>query len=382
MKKKVLICVRSFGQGGIPRCLQTLLEYIDTSRYSVDVLCLTNEGAYAGEIHNCRIIDAGAFVRQLCVFSSHITRWNFYQFLPTLLCKSLRALCKMMFHTDLLEVALSRKARKLSNQYDAAISYEEGDVARVVAEMRCGNKMIWIHNDYKWVASAGVGTPFEKFDKICCVSEASRQSFVKVYPHLEERTLTIHNLVNENLIAHQAQEPIDDARFADNCEPFIVSVGRICYQKNFEAIPAIVKKLKEMGDGLKWYIIGKGPDEKRLDEIIAENGVGDCVVRLGEKSNPYPYMAKAAFYALTSRYESYPTVVNEALALGTYVLSTPIPAAAEMLGECGGGEMASLDLWPEKIAALAGKQPQRIPYDFGKHNEMILQQFYQLINNN
>ncbi len=337
MKKKVLVCVRSFGQGGISRCLQTLMEYIDTSRYAVDVLCLTNDGAYAGEIHHCRIMDAGAFVRQLCVFSSTVTWRNVLSFLPALFCKSLRTLCKRLLGIDLMEVVLSRKARKLSDRYDVAISYEEGDVARVVAEMQCGNKLIWIHNDYEWIAAAGVGTSFEKFNRICCVSEATRKSFAKVYPHLEPRTVTIHNLVNEALIANKGKESVDDLRFVDEGVLRIVSVGRVCYQKNFEAIPSVVSELKEKGVRLKWYIIGKGPNEKLLDERIVENGVEDSVLRLGEKSNPYPYIARADIFALTSHYESYPTVINEALALGTYIVSTPIPAVKEMLGSTGGG---------------------------------------------
>lgn len=301
--------------------------------------------------------------------------------LPILCCKGINIVCRKLLHLNLMKWILSHKANQLSGKYDVAISYEEGDCAHVVAKMDCINKLIWIHNDYEWIAEAGASTDFECFDKICCVSEATRQSFIKVYPHLEAKTVTIYNLVNTTLITQKAKQPVTDDRFISNDLFTVVSVGRICYQKQFDVIPIIVSKLKKDGIKLKWYIIGKGPDEGLLDSLIAKYEVSDSVVRLGEQYNPYPYIAKANLFALTSRYESYPTVINEALALGTPIISTPIPPAFEMLTGTRRGGVVPLESWPEHIENYMRIETKHSPYDFSARNMEILQHFYQLINN-
>lgn len=48
--KRVLFCLSDFKQGGIPRCLQSLLEQLDTSFVKADVLCLYQDGPYKGAL--------------------------------------------------------------------------------------------------------------------------------------------------------------------------------------------------------------------------------------------------------------------------------------------------------------------------------------------
>lgn len=65
--KKILICLSDFRQGGIPRCLQTLLMNIDTNKYQIDLLCLSKDGPYNGKMPNCNILSNDYIISQLMV---------------------------------------------------------------------------------------------------------------------------------------------------------------------------------------------------------------------------------------------------------------------------------------------------------------------------
>ena len=48
----------------------------------------------------------------------------------------------------------------------------------------------------------------------------------------------------------------------------------------------------------------------------------DNVVFIGAKKNPYPYMKRADYLILTSRYEGFPVVYNEAIILEKPIITT------------------------------------------------------------
>src|SRR5690606_31118847 len=59
--------------------------------------------------------------------------------------------------------------------------------------------------------------------------------------------------------------------------------------------------------------------------------------------NPYPYMARAAVFALTSRWEGMPVVLIEALGLGTPVVATDCPSGPrELLDEGRHGHLVAM----------------------------------------
>ncbi|MDQ2730458.1 MAG: glycosyltransferase, partial [Armatimonadota bacterium] len=78
-----------------------------------------------------------------------------------------------------------------------------------------------------------------------------------------------------------------------------------------------------------------GPDRAEFGRLVQELGLEDRVAMPGFVDNPYPFIAHAAAFVLSSRWEGLPTVLIEALACGTPVLSTDCPSGPREILENG-----------------------------------------------
>lgn len=92
----------------------------------------------------------------------------------------------------------------------------------------------------------------------------------------------------------------------------------------------------------KWYIIGYG-DDRLIREKIAEYGVEDCMIMLGKKFNPYPYIKACDLYCQPSVYEGKSVVVREAQILCRPVAITDFPTAPSQLTDGKDGIIVPLE---------------------------------------
>ena len=94
---------------------------------------------------------------------------------------------------------------------------------------------------------------------------------------------------------------------------------------------------------MKWYLIGYGGDEPLIRQKIAEAGMGDRVIILGKKNNPYPYMRACDLYVQPSRYEGKAVTVREAQLLGKPVVITNYATAGSQLEDGIDGVIVPVD---------------------------------------
>lgn len=122
----------------------------------------------------------------------------------------------------------------------------------------------------------------------------------------------------------------------------LLSIGRFSEAKNYDNVPAILKKTLEVlheNDNedenlpidVKWFIIGYGGMEPLIREKIKESGMEDHVIILGKKDNPYPYIKACDIYVQPSRYEGKSVTVREAQMLCKPVVVTNYPTASSQI---------------------------------------------------
>lgn len=90
-------------------------------------------------------------------------------------------------------------------------------------------------------------------------------------------------------------------------------------------------------------VVGEGPLRPEFEALIERLGVRDRVTLTGHLDAPLPHVAQWRALLVPSLHEGHPISVIEAMALGTPVLSGPLPGVDEMLGGRGGWVMPDRD---------------------------------------
>jgi glycosyltransferase involved in cell wall biosynthesis len=108
-------------------------------------------------------------------------------------------------------------------------------------------------------------------------------------------------------------------------------------QKDFPTLINAFARLRQSRPA-RLLILGEGPERPMLEALLAQLGVEQDVSLPGFVKNPYPYMARASVFAMSSRWEGLPTVLIEALYCGAPIVATDCPSGpSEILrnGEIG-----------------------------------------------
>lgn len=375
MKKRILIIVTEFSQGGTMSSLRSLLSVIDSRQIQVDVFAMLHQGPLFGHLPNCRILKENIWLSHTIYERSFIAK----AFVKILW--SIRKLFER-FGIDLFAIFNHIGGKTIhSDQYDAVIGFDE-TIARFLSYIPAKKRINWIHCDYRRFAQGRNETKYyNKIDAIVCVSNFVKGVFSEVYPQYADKVYAIHNVINVEDIRKKALEAIDDSRFITDAYT-IVSCGRLDPVKQFSLIPELAAQLRSKGaKPFKWYIIGGGNDieQQIIETEIANHNVQDTVIMLGMKNNVYPYLSRANLYVCTSSSESFPMVVNEAKALLIPVISADFPSAIESIREGIDGYICPIN----NISSFIIRQmenPLIVNDDnYMSENGSVIQQFYNVI---
>ncbi len=170
-------------------------------------------------------------------------------------------------------------------------------------------------------------------DGIVAVSEGVAQDLARTASLPLESIQTIYNPVINDEMLTSAKEPLEHPWFNLSDIPVILGVGKLEAQKDFPNLIRAFAKVRQVRPA-RLVILGWGPDRPELEALIQELGLQEDVDLPGYTQNPYSYMARSAVFALSSAWEGLPTVLIEAMALGTPVVSTDCESGpSEILAE-------------------------------------------------
>ena len=124
----------------------------------------------------------------------------------------------------------------------------------------------------------------------------------------------IHNvLVIPNPVTNYLNEIPE--KHIDNCQR-IICVGRLAKQKGFDLLIKAFSMISSQCPQWHIDIYGHGEDEKELYNMINESGLQEQIIINQPTNDIYSEYLNSAFLVLSSRYEGYPLVLNEAMSCG------------------------------------------------------------------
>lgn len=341
MRKKLLFVTQYLQTGGVEKSLLTLLSDLDYDKYEVDLLLFDYSGVLFNEVpKEVRILPPlfETFSTPLSKAVPELLKKGRFRLLTgKLLAASLGRMSKGM-GTGVRWSIYRHSLSKIKNHYEVAISYLDFFCNYYVIEkVSADKKIIYNHMDYGY--SKKNGWPclkldkksFSKSDHIVTVAESSRESLESFFPELSNKIHVIHNRIQPKAVRFMSRKTVGMEKIKKDKRFKIVTVARLVEEKGVLQALEACKMLVEKGFSIVWYLIGNGSLFEELKIKSKELGIENNFILLGEKSNPYPYMAISDVYVQPSKTEAHCVAVEEAIALSRPIVVTDIPSFQQQI---------------------------------------------------
>lgn len=353
MKKNILIAAYNLNYGGIETSLMNLLKNINIDKYNVTLALEKKEGVFLNEVpKEIKIKEykvntsSNIFLRKVFNLTKRI-KWLLLNY----------------------------------KRYDASISYATySKPCSFLARTSSKNKILFVHSNYYMAYDKDInkikeffdGIKINEYNHVVFVSNESKKDLCKIYKDIESRAVTINNLVDYNKIIKLSKEKINIDK---NYNKVFLFVGRLDEtSKRLTLLLDIAKKCKKDKVSAEFWIVGDGKDETMYKEIVRKEKLNN-VTFFGAKKNPYPYMKACDYLILTSRYEGFPVVYNEAI-----ILDKPIITTIDVSDDCVSipnrfGYVVDENNIYEKVKSLSEKKEklkEKVDYDVLNKKRMKL----------
>jgi len=116
----------------------------------------------------------------------------------------------------------------------------------------------------------------------------------------------------------------------------IVTAARLSAQK---ALPVMLRALARLPDDVVLVVLGRGPDEDELKTLAPTLGLEPRVRWLGWRDDIADFLAAADVFCLSSNWEGVPLAAQEAILLGTPVVSTAVGGMSELITDRSSGRL-------------------------------------------
>jgi glycosyltransferase involved in cell wall biosynthesis len=174
---------------------------------------------------------------------------------------------------------------------------------------------------------------------LICVSQGVADDFLKVTGCPTNRVKVLYNPIVTPGMANDAAKNPAHPWFNDSGPPVVLALGRLTDQKDFPTLLCAFEKVRR-ARACRLLILGEGERRPELERLVSELELGASVDLPGFEPDRLRYLLHARLLVLSSVWEGLPTVLIEALALGTPIVATDCPSGPREL--LAGGEYGRL----------------------------------------
>jgi len=300
--KNIAIVIDSLTGGGAERVMISLASALIIQKHSVTLLSLSNRIEYT-------IPDA---IKVYCLFDHKATKVDSF----------------WLFNKSLAKLeAWFANEQEQHRKFDLVLSNLDRS-NNLLAKSTIDPVFFIIHNSIneELQRQKKLG-PFAYFyllsskknlsgKNLVCVSKGIQQEVFKSKLVQSKTLVTIYNPLDLDDIRKRSQLTNTDIPST----PYIIHVGRFAKQKRHDIL---FKALVLVVPDIKLVLLCNKP-QKAL-RLAKKYGVEDRVLVPGFQDNPYNWIKHAEALVISSDYEGLPTVLLEAIAVNTKVVSTDCP---------------------------------------------------------
>jgi glycosyltransferase involved in cell wall biosynthesis len=166
---------------------------------------------------------------------------------------------------------------------------------------------------------------YPRADGVVAVSAGVAQTITALAGLPTQRVSVIHNPVGPPKADAMTASACAAPAWVDHKGPKVIAIGTLKEQKGFPLLLSAFVNVRQLADA-RLLVLGEGPLRGELEALRSRLGLDGAVDMPGFVADPYPYLAKADVFVLSSAWEGFGNVIVEALACGTKVVSTDCPS--------------------------------------------------------
>lgn len=317
--KKIVFGITSLQIGGAERVLVDIVNKLK-DRYDITIFMLYGKGAFIQELDKK--------IKVINLFENPYEEMSYIK--------------RRVVPIYVLTCGKHIYNKYIKNKYDIEIAFLEGPITRIFANNGKNKKIVWIHNDISKVFGTNLKSKIKlkidkkiygKYDKLIFVSNDNKQAFNNLFKKedLYNKQEVIYNYINKDKIIKKSDLQVGQ-EYIDKSIPSIITVARLVEQKAIDRLIRVHKKLIDNCINHNMYVIGDGPEKEKLENQIKELNIENTFHLMGKRQNPYPYIKRANYFALLSKFEGYGMVIEEAKILNKKIIITNTAAKEAVQG--------------------------------------------------
>ena len=210
MKKKVLFVIGSARAGGTITSLLNLISLLDEEKVEAHLFLQNHTGVLLPRTQAHHLLPEEPIISSILCDKEELKRKG----LQARLTRSFFAVFHRLFGVKRANAHYYKKsARKLSNQYDVVVAYQEGAIADYARYIKAPRHVAWCHMDYDAFSVSGGRSKedwrevYENYDAIACVSDVVLNSIIDSIDYPTDKISVIYNTIPPKYIQNKTHLP-------------------------------------------------------------------------------------------------------------------------------------------------------------------------------